>query len=452
MTILEAQEAVSPLDDNTYLTPERARAGVALLRARGYRSAELYLSTALRRHKANFPMSTQPELASKDAARMAKRGRGPPQVGQYDHAALTTGIWFLLRVSEFRELDVGDVKVRWGPRGLWQVATNISASKTDPQAQGVTIARDCTCPPDKEASMCPVHVLWNQAQMRKDQLDASGCVNLNAPLFTDETGARVTEARVLAAIENVARDAGEPLEVKGVKRYGTHSMRVAGALWVFEAGVPRPLENNRCHAHVLEGCTINPRSRRQHADRRGYERMRGRRPDDRRIPAGGRNRPGAIRPRPRPSGGASRAPHGHPPRADGRTAPTHKHGELDHQVRMEMVGGRHRRSLQGGRYRAVPQVLPRSTSNLAERESRLDTLSQQEFHGKISVEQTLQIIYVRHGRSNLDDEITEIFGQQQKGSDGQELKISFSQYLARANARLSKLRWQDKKVTNPAKK
>ena len=55
------------------------------------------------------------------------------------------------------------------------------------------------------------------------------------------------------------------------------------------------------------------------------------------------------------------------------------------------------------------------------------------------MEQTLQIIYVRHGRSNLDDEITEIFGQQQKGSDGQELKISFSQYLARANARLSKL-------------
>eukprot|EP00434_Breviolum_minutum_P010187 symbB.v1.2.008991.t1/scaffold565.1/size187815/4 len=53
-----------------------------------------------------------------------------------------------------------------------------------------------------------------------------------------------------------------------------------------------------------------------------------------------------------------------------------------------------------------------------------------EFHGKISVEQTLQIIYVRHGRSNLDDEITEIFGQQQKGSDGQELKITFSQYLA----------------------
>eukprot|EP00933_Yihiella_yeosuensis_P061239 TRINITY_DN64041_c0_g1_i1.p1 TRINITY_DN64041_c0_g1~~TRINITY_DN64041_c0_g1_i1.p1 ORF type:complete len:217 (-),score=53.56 TRINITY_DN64041_c0_g1_i1:106-756(-) len=73
-----------------------------------------------------------------------------------------------------------------------------------------------------------------------------------------------------------------------------------------------------------------------------------------------------------------------------------------------------------------------------------------EFHGKISVEQTLQIIYVRHGRSNLDEEIKEIFGDQQKGSDGQELKITFSQFLARANDRLSKMRWAVKEVTKVA--
>eukprot|EP00439_Symbiodinium_sp_Y106_P039261 s4394_g4.t2 len=53
-----------------------------------------------------------------------------------------------------------------------------------------------------------------------------------------------------------------------------------------------------------------------------------------------------------------------------------------------------------------------------------------DFHGKISVEQTLQIIYVRHGRKYLDKEIGEIFGEEQKGSDGQELKITFSQFDA----------------------
>ncbi|CAK9044917.1 unnamed protein product, partial [Durusdinium trenchii] len=72
-------------------------------------------------------------------------------------------------------------------------------------------------------------------------------------------------------------------------------------------------------------------------------------------------------------------------------------------------------------------------------------VSDEEFHGKISVEQTLQIIYVRHGRSNLDDEITEIFGQQQKGSDGQELKISFSQYLALGS---DELRWAQEHLSN----
>eukprot|EP00747_Dinoflagellata_sp_TGD_P163382 gnl/TRDRNA2_/TRDRNA2_182009_c0_seq1.p1 gnl/TRDRNA2_/TRDRNA2_182009_c0~~gnl/TRDRNA2_/TRDRNA2_182009_c0_seq1.p1 ORF type:complete len:241 (+),score=60.55 gnl/TRDRNA2_/TRDRNA2_182009_c0_seq1:102-725(+) len=73
-----------------------------------------------------------------------------------------------------------------------------------------------------------------------------------------------------------------------------------------------------------------------------------------------------------------------------------------------------------------------------------------EFHGKISVEQTLQILFVRHGRGELDAEIAEIFGDQQKGPDGQELKITFTQFLARANARLTKMRWQKKEVSKVA--
>merc|ERR1719378_462574 len=73
-----------------------------------------------------------------------------------------------------------------------------------------------------------------------------------------------------------------------------------------------------------------------------------------------------------------------------------------------------------------------------------------EFTGKISVEQTLQILFVRHGRGELDAEIAQIFEDQQKGSDGQEAKIAFSQFLARANARLTKMRWTKKEVTKVA--
>lgn len=67
-----------------------------------------------------------------------------------------------------------------------------------------------------------------------------------------------------------------------------------------------------------------------------------------------------------------------------------------------------------------------------------------DFTGTISVEQTLQILFVRHGRGELDNEIAAIFGANQKGDDGQELKINFSQFLARANARLTELRWKPK--------
>eukprot|EP00927_Polykrikos_kofoidii_P052098 TRINITY_DN45871_c0_g1_i1.p1 TRINITY_DN45871_c0_g1~~TRINITY_DN45871_c0_g1_i1.p1 ORF type:complete len:215 (-),score=47.35 TRINITY_DN45871_c0_g1_i1:146-790(-) len=70
-----------------------------------------------------------------------------------------------------------------------------------------------------------------------------------------------------------------------------------------------------------------------------------------------------------------------------------------------------------------------------------------EFNGSISVEQTLQIIYVRHGRGELDSEIAQIFEDSHKGPDGQELKINFTQFLTRANARLTKMRWTKKEVT-----
>lgn len=70
-----------------------------------------------------------------------------------------------------------------------------------------------------------------------------------------------------------------------------------------------------------------------------------------------------------------------------------------------------------------------------------------EFTGHISVEQTLQILYVRHGRGELDAEIAQIFEDSQRGPDGQELKINFKQFFERANARLKDMRWKKKEVT-----
>ncbi|CAD7952930.1 unnamed protein product [Amoebophrya sp. A25] len=67
--------------------------------------------------------------------------------------------------------------------------------------------------------------------------------------------------------------------------------------------------------------------------------------------------------------------------------------------------------------------------------------------GSISVEQTLQILFVRFGREKLDAEIQEIFGDEQRGADGQEKRITFSEYLQRVNARLLKKRSAKPEVT-----
>ena len=45
------------------------------------------------------------------------------------------------------------------------------------------------------------------------------------------------------------------------------------------------------------------------------------------------------------------------------------------------------------------------------------------FKGRVTVEETLQILFVRYGRENLDNEITAIFGDEEKNEDGSEIEI-----------------------------
>ena len=45
------------------------------------------------------------------------------------------------------------------------------------------------------------------------------------------------------------------------------------------------------------------------------------------------------------------------------------------------------------------------------------------FKGRVTVEETLQILFVRYGRENLDNEITAIFGDEEKNEDGSEVEI-----------------------------
>jgi hypothetical protein len=54
---------------------------------------------------------------------------------------------------------------------------------------------------------------------------------------------------------------------------------------------------------------------------------------------------------------------------------------------------------------------------------------------KITVEDTLELLYVRYGRDILDREIEAIFGKEEKTSDGQEKEITFTEYLIKMRKR-----------------
>ena len=55
------------------------------------------------------------------------------------------------------------------------------------------------------------------------------------------------------------------------------------------------------------------------------------------------------------------------------------------------------------------------------------------FNTEITVEDTLQLLYVRHGRDKLDDEIQAIFGENEKSDEGNEKSIGYREYIEKIN-------------------
>jgi hypothetical protein len=58
------------------------------------------------------------------------------------------------------------------------------------------------------------------------------------------------------------------------------------------------------------------------------------------------------------------------------------------------------------------------------------------FRGRVTIEETLQILFVRHGRKNLDEEIKAIFGDDQRDKDtSEEQSITYSEYVNKITRR-----------------
>ena len=59
-----------------------------------------------------------------------------------------------------------------------------------------------------------------------------------------------------------------------------------------------------------------------------------------------------------------------------------------------------------------------------------------DFEGTITVEETLQLIYVRHGKDKMGDEITNLFGEQDKiDSDYTEKHITYKEFMVKTQKR-----------------
>lgn len=73
-----------------------------------------------------------------------------------------------------------------------------------------------------------------------------------------------------------------------------------------------------------------------------------------------------------------------------------------------------------------------------------------QFKGSVTVEETLQILFVRYGRDALDDWITFIFGEEEKNNDGSEKQITFGEYVDKMNKRA--LKEQQEKLSQHLKR
>ena len=244
MEELEKKEILGESKHRTLMSPCRVKAGVAYLKAQGYRSAELYMSAALKRHRVMFGQDPQLTEAAREATRLARRGRGPPAGKQPVPVpvpesplfeAIITGIWFLLRADELVNLNVGDAWRKQGGQSV-QVALVIRQSKTDQEGQGELVTRNCACT-ESPNDRCPAHVVWDQVTDRLIAGRKLGADMSQAPLFVGSSGNRLSKSEVVEAVKAIAMAAGEPLRTNGQNRYGTHSMRVAGALLAFSANV-----------------------------------------------------------------------------------------------------------------------------------------------------------------------------------------------------------------------
>ena len=240
------------------LTPDSIRAVAALMKNRGYRSFQNFLSKAKREHiTSGFEWSDALHLTGRECTRAVKRGQGPPrQSAALDLAQVCSldlgpdpacldgpinpkgmtiiGSFFMAREIEISLALVANFTVLDGPEILWR----LPASKTDCQAVSVSRTWKCLCQGQPNYP-CPAHEAVRHLTLLKSKFANSvGELPRDLPVFPTVSGRVATKEKVVATFECVGKSFGCPLvDSLGRRAFGGHSLRVSGAKHLAALGV-----------------------------------------------------------------------------------------------------------------------------------------------------------------------------------------------------------------------
>ena len=192
------------------LTPGIIFAIAAQFKAQGYRSFPNYVSAMKDVHSDEYPWSAELARALKRAAHSTQRGIGPPK----QCAELPVHRLLELRLDDSPLVDGGPINpLGWATLSAFHIlrgaesasalaeslsvnATALSeswlltASKTDPQAIGVTRTWGCVCS-GVAPSLCPYHAAVHHLDLLQKKFGtAEGVLPLDCPLFPNEAGGR----------------------------------------------------------------------------------------------------------------------------------------------------------------------------------------------------------------------------------------------------------------------
>ncbi|KAF4711588.1 hypothetical protein FOZ63_021055, partial [Perkinsus olseni] len=196
---------------------------MAVLRCAGYRSAGCYLSAIISYNRdQGHVMDSATEAAVRRARLACKRNLGPPTrmrgislaelrllasklTGFYAKqrvAGYLMASWFLLRCSEALSMDMQHIRFDEGSK---TVSVTIASSKVDQAAEGCVRRHGCLCTSnsDRNASICPYHVLWHLCLTRKLQRACPG-----SAVLANERGNRFLKKEFLECFRRDARESG----------------------------------------------------------------------------------------------------------------------------------------------------------------------------------------------------------------------------------------------------